>query len=152
MHATPTLPSDVELAEIVAEVWTSFLGDPPLDGSAQAGAAANRFVTGWVSISGDWAGEVHVTTTAEAAQDIAAAMLQLDHAELGVDDISDAIGEIANVIGGSVKSMVGGAALSLPQVVLDVDASARPDAERRVTSRSVWRGEPIEIALWEHRN
>jgi chemotaxis protein CheX len=107
---------------------------------------------GWVSISGDWAGEVHVTTTAEAAQDIAAAMLQLDHAELGVDDVTDAIGEIANVIGGSVKSMVGGAALSLPQVVLDADRSDRPGAQRRVTSRSVWRGEPVEIALWEHRN
>jgi chemotaxis protein CheX len=153
MTTTTTLPSDAELGEIVAEVWSSFLDEALLDGFGLPEPAGTGKVIGWVSISGTWTGHLYVTTTADGARDITATMFQLGHDEVGTAEIADAIGEIANMVGGSIKGMVGGeTALSLPQVALDAGALVSPDAHELVSVRSIWRGEPIEFALWERQN
>ena len=64
----------------------------------------------------------------------------------------DALGEIANMVGGGIKGMVAAhAALSLPQVVLDAAALVSPDARRRVTVQANWKGELLEFSLWERQ-
>jgi len=148
-----SLPSDVEMIEIVTQVWASFLDDELLPVFADAaGSTGNRLVA-WVSISGEWTGHLQVTTTPGGARDITAGMFQLEAAEVETGEVADAIGEIANMIGGTVKGMVGAsAALSLPQVVLDASALISPDAHEVVQVRFQWRGEPIEVSLWERRD
>ncbi len=66
--------------------------------------------------------------------------------EVSDADYVDAVGEIANVVGGNVKALVPDPGpLTLPQV-----ATARPAATRRCCSTRpfAWRGRPLAISLW----
>jgi chemotaxis protein CheX len=151
---SPTLPNAAELGEIVEQVWSSFLDEPIVadPGADGAGDAEGRLVA-WVAISGDWAGHLRVVTTASGAHKIAADMFQLDSGEVSTAEVADALGEIANMIGGSVKGMVGvPAVLSLPQVVLDASALISPDARKLVSVCAHWKREPLEFSLWERQS
>jgi chemotaxis protein CheX len=146
----PVLPSPAELAELVEEVWGSFLDGGIVVEPAPPATAADRRLVAWVSITGDWTGHVQVLTTPAGAQNIAASMFQTPAAELSDAEVADAFGEIANMVGGGVKGMVGAqTALSLPQVVLDAAALVSPDAEPYTTVYASWQGEALEISLWE---
>lgn len=149
-----TLPNESELREVVEQVWSSFLDDalvPELTVSSADRHHSDRIVA-WVSISGEWTGHLLVTTSAVGARAIAAGMFQLEPNEVDTAEIADALGEIANMIGGTVKGVVGaGAALSLPQVVLDAAALISLNALERVTVCARWKGELLEVSLWERQ-
>ena len=108
-------PSD--LIEITREVWSSFLQlelepvDPeltPLDGER---------ITGVVSISGAWQGTVVLDCAHDHAVAAAEAMFAADPGSLSHDEISDALGELTNMVGGNVKSLLPApSALSIPSV------------------------------------
>jgi chemotaxis protein CheX len=74
--------------------------------------------------------------------------------EVGAEDVADVLGEMANIIGGNVKSMLpDGCFLSLPQVVMAPETITRYPAEIRVTGLyGTWEGEPISISMWQSRN
>ena len=147
---TVVLPTQEDLTELVAEVWSSYLDGEIVAGlESPVSPEADRMVS-WVSITGEWTGHLQVTTTPSAASDIAACMFQMESADISTDEIADAFGEIANMVGGGVKGMVGvQTALSLPQVVLDAKALVSPEAHQRTVVNAVWKGEPIEFSLWE---
>lgn len=150
---TVVLPTASELAEMVEQVWSSFLDDqlvpmpePDLTHSYEGHLIA------WVSISGDWTGHLLVVCSGAAARAIATDMFQMEQDEVTTTEVADALGEIANMVGGSIKGMVAAhAALSLPQVVLDAAALVSPDAQRRVTMQGNWKGELLEFSLWERQ-
>jgi len=146
-----TLPSAAELSEIASEVWSSFLDDALVEVEHPGdGALPHDRTIGWVSISGDWTGHLYVTTSGAGAREIASNMFQLDAGEISDSEIADALGEIANMVGGSVKGMVGGeVVLSLPQVVLNAGTLISPEAHQRVRVSGSWHGEPVEFAVWE---
>lgn len=148
---SPALPDSTELGEIVEQVWSSFLDGEfiALPGSDAPAATGNQMVAS-VSISGDWTGHLTVVAGADCAQAIASSMFQLEPEEISTAEVADALGEIANMVGGSVKGMVGVAAtLSLPQVVLDASALVNPDAQKLVSTFALWNGQPLEFSLWE---
>jgi chemotaxis protein CheX len=61
---------------------------------------------------------VVVETSHDGAAAIASTLFDSPADELGADDLHDAVGELANIVGGSVKSCVDGhSTLSLPWVV-----------------------------------
>lgn len=151
---SPVLPNSAELGEIVEQVWSSFL-----DGEINAMAADDlsppegQQMVASVSISGDWTGHLMISTGKDCAQLIASNMFQMAPDTISTAEVADALGEIANMVGGGVKGMVGvSAALSLPQVVLDASALVNPDAHKRVSVSAQWNGRPIEISLWERSN
>lgn len=151
---SPTLPSDQELGEIVEQVWSSFLDGevvaiPGMEGEAEPGQMLAS-----VSIGGDWSGHLIIVASTECAYQIAGSMFQMETGELSTNEVADALGEIANMVGGSVKGMVGVAAtLSLPQVVLDASALVSPDAHKIVSVLAMWNGQPVQVSLWErHRD
>jgi chemotaxis protein CheX len=72
-----------------------------------------------ISIGGPWTATLEVTMSSALAARFAGALLACDPATLTQDDIDDAIGELANVVGGNVKGMLEDgsvATLSLPVV------------------------------------
>jgi chemotaxis protein CheX len=147
---TPLLPSEEELAELVEEVWRSFLDDEIVVGPEPAADPERTLMVAWVSITGEWTGHLQVLTTPAGAEGIAAAMFQQEPDGIAPEEIADAFGEIANMVGGGVKGMVGvHTALSLPQVVLDARALISPEAHERSSVHATWRGEPLEFSLWE---
>jgi chemotaxis protein CheX len=97
-------------------------------------------------VVGPWTGTVVLTTGRETAAGLTRALLG-EHApaELEDEDIVDAFGEIANVVGGNVKAALPGpSALSLPDVG-DAPAVRNPADLCRVDV--LWRGEPLSISV-----
>ncbi len=148
---SPALPSSMELGEIVEQVWTSFLtGEIVTTPGEDPTAARDQQMVASVSISGDWTGHLMIVTGNYTAQLIAGDMFQMEPDTIATAEVADALGELANMVGGSVKGMIGVAAtLSLPLVVLDASALVNPDARKLVCVLAHWDGRPVEISLWE---
>jgi len=115
------VPEDEVVRELTELVWNTVLGlevqcvateDPPTD-----------LVTS-VDIDGAWRGRVTVRLSWEIARVAASQMLACPAEAASREDVKDAAGELANMIGGSVKALVPGpSALSLPHVHVDEAAS-----------------------------
>jgi chemotaxis protein CheX len=153
--STRELPTTGDFASIVAQVWQSFLDSVIVEEPDPSDAMLASFhtedrVVGWVSITGDWSGHLLVTTSSAGAREIAAGLFELGVDEVGNDEVADAVGEVANVVGGAVKGMISEAcSLSLPQVVFGAGMIVHLGAEERTTVRLMWKQELIEVSLWE---
>ncbi len=101
--------SRADLQSIVTSIWQSFLGvevealesrraDERMDPAKTLGAR--------VFLRGTWTGSVSLTCEATLARRIAAVMLAVDASEVGPVAVSDALGELANVLGGNVKNLL----------------------------------------------
>lgn len=105
-----------DIHALVQEIWTSFLmldvhPTAPVDASDQS-------ISALIHIHGSWEGSVIVHCSRALAAHIAAVMFDMAPEELTADEVGDAIGEIVNMLGGSVKSLVDGpGSLSLPTVI-----------------------------------
>ncbi len=68
-----------------------------------------------IELRGDWNGRIVLTCDTEVATQIAGAMLGAPAEEIIPDeDVNDAVGEVLNVVGGSVKGALGGAMVARP--------------------------------------
>jgi chemotaxis protein CheX len=144
-----------DLAEMVGQVWVSYLdpeGVSPLIPTGDDGQPSEVHAS--VSISGSWTGHVVYASSTEAARKAAAAFLALETSEVSQEDVSDVLGELANIVGGNVKAMLPpGCFLSLPQVVLASESATKyPNAERVSGLYGVWDGEPVSISMWQSRD
>ncbi|MCC7172970.1 MAG: chemotaxis protein CheX [Planctomycetes bacterium] len=88
------------------------------DASADAGGAnPAMMLTSLVQITGAWCGAVTFECTREMAKQIASAMFGSDAATVPDSEICDALGEVANMVGGAYKSLLPTPVnLSLPSV------------------------------------
>ncbi len=102
----------------------------------------------WVDVNGTMAGRVLLSTELATAVELTRALLGLDPAErVGDADIVDALGEVANVVGGNVKALVPDpGVLTLPEVA-HVRPDTHPDDLLHALSLD-WRGRPLAISLW----
>ena len=144
-----------DLAEMVEQVWVSYLdpdGVSPLVPTGDDGQPSE--VHSSVSISGSWTGHVVYASSAAAARRAAAAFLAMDAGEVSQEDLSDVLGELANIVGGNLKAMLPpGALLSLPQVVLAPESATKyPNAERISGLYGKWEGEPVSVSMWKSRD
>jgi chemotaxis protein CheX len=144
--------NESDLAEMLEQVWVSYLdpeGVSPLVPTFDANQPSE--VHSSVSITGSWTGHVVYASSTAAARRAAAAFLAVAPDEVSQEDLSDVLGELANIVGGNVKAMLPpGATLSLPQVVLAPESTTRyPNAERISGLYGRWEGEPISISMWQ---
>ncbi|WP_121258185.1 chemotaxis protein CheX [Nocardioides ferulae] len=97
-----------------------------------------------IALTGEWNGELRLTLDGTVAAEIAGAMLGADEdEELPELDVHDAVGEVLNVVGGSVKGALGGAtALGLPGVT---PVTVAPDHDDCVVV--AWRGSPVYVQV-----
>lgn len=107
-----------DLAHIAADVWRDVLATDIGPGEV----ADPGELTGCIQIMGAFRGAVILIVPRSVAQGAAAAMFALEPSAVGKDEERDAIGELTNMIGGHVKSMVASPSqLSLPAVVPGCD-------------------------------
>lgn len=144
-NALTTLLESETVAGIADEVWSALVGAEeilvPLAGELPASPLA-----GWVSINGPWTGFVVLTCGREAAEDLSREVLGLCSDEDPADeDVEDVLGELANVLGGNVKSLLPGpSSLGLPTVGTP-PRPGRSDDTCRVDV--LWRGHPLTITV-----
>jgi chemotaxis protein CheX len=130
---------------IADEVWPSLVGDGeafvpvPVPPPTEA-------VSAWVDIIGPWNGSVVLTCAPATAAALAESVLMTRPPTVVDDeDVADALGELANVMGGNIKSVLPGpSSLGLPQI-----GSAPPTGQLtdvcRVTGQ--WRGQSLTITV-----
>ena len=145
----PVLPDRYDIEQIVAEVFGSFLGGDDALPLPVDGASGDSPVTASVSITGGWDGHVVFGCSTAAARTAAAVLLMMGEDELAEADIADAVGELANMIGGNIKSLLPSpSALTLPLVSLGGAVMHLPSATEAVRLDLAWQGEPVHISVW----
>jgi chemotaxis protein CheX len=133
---------------MVDEIWSSLFEPVPTD--ADEGDLGTNLVVGFVDISGGWLGRVAVETTDAGAIAIASSMLAAEPDTLGDEDLADAIGELANIVGGSVKSCVDGhSTLSLPSV--ERLAVLRDGTSPLMQVTAQWLNHPLRVRVQQLR-
>jgi hypothetical protein len=130
---------------IAQEAWISLVGEEeilvPLPAELPADALSS-----WVDVVGPWTGSVVLTTGRRTAEELCRALLgPATPPVIEDEDVADAFGEIANVVGGNVKAALPGpSALSLPEVGDAPDVRNPADLVRVDV---LWRGEPVVISV-----
>jgi chemotaxis protein CheX len=83
---------------------------------------AGELITAAISLAGTWKGAVLVECGLNEAYLFTSRMIGVDPPTSLNDDVRDALGELANMVGGNLKSVLpGGVGLSLPTVVWGQD-------------------------------
>lgn len=110
----PLLSDDV--AAIVQEVWSSMLGldIAPTEGDDIVTGPA---IAGSVSVTGASDCLIAVEMETATAKLVGSTMFMMAIDEIPMNDVTDAVGELTNMIGGNIKSLLPEpSALSLPVV------------------------------------
>ena len=137
-------PDHALVLAAIEQVWGSMLfaaAEPwPEDRPAD-------FVSGvqaQIELRGDWNGRLVLTCDSDVAAQIAGAMLGCSPEEvLPPEDVNDAVGEVLNVVGGSVKGALAGvSALGLPGVAACTEPP--PPGECLVVA---WREAPVYVQV-----
>lgn len=146
------LPTQDDVQALTEEVWSTFLGHTePLVPTAE-----QSFTPEWsasVTIKGDWNGKVAMELTREGAHRVTCGMLGMDPEsdETSEADVVDAVGELVNMVGGNVKSLVAGPhQLSLPLVAAGQFAHGS-DEQELVRLSFVWGSEPLAVTVHTSR-
>ena len=153
MTATAAIDRET-VVEVMVDVWSSFLGDESIvelfDDEEPAGD--DRIVAS-VFVDGPWSGAILVGVTQTTGRAIAAALLAVPESDVLDDDVSDAVGEVANVVGGNLKTLLPPpSSLSLPIVASGSQTRVVPAGATSVLRVTLeWVGQPVEVSVWEAR-
>ena len=130
---------------IADDVWTSLVGDGEVLVPLPV-PAPEVTVSAWVQITGPWRGAVVVTCDEPTAEALTECLLRArPPAVIDAEDVADALGELANVLGGNVKAALpGSSTLGLPRTG-PIPPAARPDDLCRVDAQ--WRGQSLTITV-----
>jgi chemotaxis protein CheX len=139
------LIDEATVQSIAQDAWIALVGEDEIL-LPVPGETPGDLLSSWVDVVGPWTGTVVLTTARETAAELTRALLG-EHApaDLEDEDIADAFGEIANVVGGNVKAVLPGpSALSLPGVG---DAPAVRNPADLCRLEVLWRGESLSISV-----
>jgi hypothetical protein len=139
------LIDEATIESIAQEAWISLVGEDEVLVPLPAELPAD-VLSAWVDVVGPWTGSVVLTTGRQTAEDLCRALLgPAVPPVLEFEDVADAFGEIANVVGGNVKAALPGpSGLSLPGVG---DAPAVRNPADLVRVDVLWRGEPVSVSV-----
>jgi chemotaxis protein CheX len=141
---SPVTSHDLEV--FGEEVLTAFLLEQDHGGTPEPAGDGGR-VRASITVTGGWSGHITLDVSRVGADVLARRMLMAD--EVSEADVTDAVGELVNVLGGNVKGLLlEESALGLPQVRLD-DAPVPPGAAVEVCHAAlVWAGHPVDVRVW----
>jgi chemotaxis protein CheX len=148
------IPSKDDLEGITSDVWQSFVSEGETTSFCDSIAPEpDDRVTGCVHISGAYTGSLTVRCSTPMARQIAGALFGLPEQEVTDAEVADAVGEIANIVGGNVKSTLPGpSALSLPAIAQGPHSWLAVPGVRLVLQIALeWRAEPFVVSLFQQR-
>lgn len=109
--------SEFEIIDVANAVWQSMLGMEVYGLDPETPLAEGPFITATVLITGAFEGGVTLQLPSSVGRTLAALMFGMEDEEVSNDETTDAVGELANMVGGNLKALVPQPAkLSLPSV------------------------------------
>ena len=142
------LSSD-DVAQIIHEVWSSMLGIEvePVDAPRPESDDA---IAGSVGVTGATDALISMETSADGARRFASTMFGMSDEEASDDDIADAIGELTNMVGGNIKSLLPEpSTLSLPVVARGKSPTMRvPGGRPLLEAGYIAGGYPMYLTVW----
>lgn len=143
---TAELLAPEDILGIAGDLWASYLGDEP---TPSVPGLVTPETSASVSIVGEWNGLVVITTSVLGARLVASVLLETPEDEVTGEDVTDAFGELVNIVGGNVKSALPGpSSLSLPLVSQgEVSIGAR-GVQIVAEAALEWYSELFEITVW----
>lgn len=130
------------LTEITGDVFAGMFGEG-WERPSPAYTSGAHEVRSSVEISGGWTGSVSFSCSLALARWAAVELLGLTEGAVTSADVADLVGEIVNVVGGNVKSLLPGpSVLSLPRTML-TNAVAAPGAALSVDLQ--WCGHAVRV-------
>lgn len=148
MTLTAPVLAPEDLAAIATDVWAAFLSAEGVHALLEGppGPTYDDTVHATVAVTGAWVGRIALTLPPEAADLAAATMLGVTDAEAA--DVADAVGELANMVGGNVKSLVPApSTLGLPSVGRGPVPTHSAETEECAVDL-VWLGHPVRVTVW----
>lgn len=143
--------TDEQIVGITQDVWSSFTGKAVAAGPGDVPLDAGDVTVGRVAVTGGWRGWVLLACPTRLARTAASAMFDRPAEALTDDEVADALGELTNMIGGNLKSLLPGPSrLSMPAVT--VGASASEPMPRAVLVNTVslaCEGLPLTVSIWQ---
>ena len=110
--------NETDIRQVTQTVW-----DLVLKMTAERGTqytvprVTEGVISGTVRVSGSWNGSITLYCFNDLAEEAASIMFGSPAADLAREDVSDAVGELANIIGGNVRALLPEPCqLSLPTV------------------------------------
>ncbi len=149
----PPVVTAADITSIAQDVWSSFLGMAleahPL--GAEAPALEGRTMTGTVHVSGEWQGTVFLEVPTDLAHAAAEAMFAAEPGTLPADEVCDALGELTNMVGGNIKSLLPAPSkLSIPSVAEGESYTVRvPGAVLVDRVALVCAAGPVHVSVWK---
>ena len=140
----------VQISAIAEEVFAAMIDGEPGHLLPHPGPAVHAEpLYSWVDMHADVSGRTLLATDVATAHRLARALLAMEpHEPVGEEDLVDAFGEVANVVGGNLKALLPvQGTLTLPRV-----SRVAPAQDGAVLVDSValtWRGEPLDITVWQ---
>ncbi len=114
-----------DLVQIVESVFATML-DLPIESAPPPTAPPGDILTAVEHFAGDWRGAVLLECTRDQAFEFTHRLMCIDRPSSMNDDVRDAMGELANMLAGNLKSVLPhGVGLSMPSVVEGTDYSLR---------------------------
>jgi len=111
----PTLEQD-DIHQLADRIWDSMFGAGLELLESEAKSEDPRFLTGCVQLTGAWEGAAVVRCSYKLASHLASTMFGVE--ELADDEVSDTVGELANLTAGAVQALMPSPSeLSPPSVV-----------------------------------
>ncbi len=142
------LSSD-DVAQIIQEVWSSMLGIDvePVD---MPRPETNDAVAGSVGVTGATDCLISMEMGGDGARRFAATMFGMSDEEASDDDIADGIGELTNMVGGNIKSLLPEpSTLSLPVVARGKSPTLRvPGGKPLLEAGYIAGGFPMFLTVW----
>lgn len=145
VNKSKTWLSTADLANILDEIWQTMVvaGSQAPAPAMSSGAPLHAYV----SVTGEWDGDIVIACSMRIAQWVATQLLQIPIEEITSDDVSDALGELANVVGGAVKSLMPQpSTLSLPTLTDDDPHRAHLTSAVNVSIQA--HSELISLTVW----
>lgn len=138
-----------DVAAIVQEVWSSMLG-LEIEPIAGKDAVTGPAIAGSVGVTGASDCLIAVEMDQSTAKLIGAAMFMMGVDEISMSDVTDAVGELTNMVGGNIKSLLPEpSTLSLPVVAQGKSPTLRvPGGKPLLEASYVSDGFPLNLTVW----
>ncbi len=145
------LIKDSEVRQLTNDIWSGML-QIELAPSHQVRCGSSG-IGACVQITGAWEGAVRVDCSFQLARLATARFLAVDPDDVTIDQIRDAMGELANMSAGSVKPLLPKPCqLSLPSVADGHDYTLTvPHGELIHQSGFDYQGEPLRVAILQKK-